>query len=144
MKKRNLLLTALASLFVVLGLIVSLRVHAVPPNFQDEILMTNLDQPVSLEFLADGTMLVETKVGTIWVSHPASGYTQLDPTPFLQLTNISTNNADGLFNIVLDPDFAVSGHYYVFYTSQSPQIRDRVSRFTAFGNTTDLATEVVI
>ena len=36
----------------------------------------------------------------------------------------------GIYDIVLDPDFTNNHYYYVFYTLGSPN-HDRVSRFTA-------------
>ena len=58
-------------------------------------------------------------------------YTQPDPTPFLQLTNIgSAGVQQGIYDIALDPNFATNHFYYVFYTLGSPN-RDRLSRFTA-------------
>ena len=58
-------------------------------------------------------------------------YTQPDPTPFLQLTNIgSAGVQQGIYDIALDPNFATNHYYYVFYTLGSPN-RDRLSRFTA-------------
>ena len=53
------------------------------------------------------------------------GVTAIDPTPFLQLTNIGTlNGQQGIMDIVLDPSFATNGNYYVFYTLGAPN-RDR-------------------
>ena len=49
----------------------------------------------------------------------------------------------GLVGLALDPAFASNGFYYVFYTAASP-LRDRVSRFTANGNTTVPGSELVI
>ncbi len=115
---------------------------APPPNFVNEILLTNLVEPIAMQFLPDGRMLVVGRLGTIWVVQP--GATQIDSTPFLQLTNISNNSSEnGVFSITLDPNFAQNQRYYVFYTRNSP-LADRVSRFTANGNTTNPATEVVI
>src|SRR5207244_8084767 len=101
MKQRNFFLTALVAFTGVVGLLLpGPGVHAVPANFQNEILITNLNEAVSLEFLPDGRMLVEGRLGTVWVSQPASGYTQIDSTPFLQLTNISNNSDEnGLYNL---------------------------------------------
>ncbi len=60
-------------------------------------------------------------------------YTQPDPTPFLQLTNVgSAGVQQGIYDIALDPNFATNHYYYVFYTSDTPN-RDRLSRFTANG-----------
>ena len=82
-------------------MIVGRKIHAAPANFQNEILITNLNEPVSIEFLPDSRMLVIGRLGTIWVSQPSSGYTQLDAGLFLQLSNISTNGENGMFTIAL-------------------------------------------
>jgi glucose/arabinose dehydrogenase len=134
----------LSCLLLFLG-IVGVDLAAVPPNFVNEVLVTNLNEAVAIEFLPDDRMLVVGRLGTIWLSLPASGYTRLEPTPFLQIPNISNNSSeDGVFTVTLDPAFAQNGHFYVFYTALSPQVRDRVSRFTAVGNTTDPSTELMI
>jgi glucose/arabinose dehydrogenase/PKD repeat protein len=87
-------------------------------------------------------MLVVGRLGTIWVRQP--GATQLDPTPFLQLTNISNNSSEnGVFSITLDPNFSQNNFVYLFYTAANP-LRDRISRFTANGNTADPLSELVI
>ena len=93
------------------------------------MLATGFTLPTSIEFLPDGRMLVVELAGTIKVLPPP--YTQPDPTPFLQLTNIgSAGVQQGIYDIALDPDFTTNHYYYVFYTLGSPN-RDRLSRFTA-------------
>ena len=74
-------------------------------------------------------MLVVELQGKVKVLPPP--YTQPDPTPFLQLTNVgSAGVQQGIFDLVLDPNFASNHFYYVFYTLGTPN-RDRLSRFTA-------------
>jgi glucose/arabinose dehydrogenase len=103
-------------------------------HFQNEILATGFDLPTNIEFLPDGRMLVVELQGTIKVLPPP--YTTPDPTPFLQLTNVGSSGVQqGLFDMVLDPDFASNHFYYVFYTAGSPN-RDRLSRFTANASNT--------
>jgi glucose/arabinose dehydrogenase/PKD repeat protein len=98
-------------------------------SFQNEILATGFDLPTNLEFLPDGRMLVVELQGKIKVLPPP--YTTPDPTLFLQLTNVgSAGVQQGIYDIVLDPNFAGNHFYYVFYTAASPN-RDRLSRFTA-------------
>ena len=64
-------------------------------------------------------MLVVELAGTIQVLPPP--YTQPDPTPFLQLTNIgSAGVQQGIYDIALDPNFATNHFYYVFYTLGLP------------------------
>jgi glucose/arabinose dehydrogenase/PKD repeat protein len=97
--------------------------------FQNEILATGLELPTAMKFLPDGRMLVVELQGTIVVLPPP--YTQPDPTPFLQLTNVgSAGVQQGIYDIALDPNFATNHFYYLFYTAGSPN-RDRLSRFTA-------------
>jgi glucose/arabinose dehydrogenase len=97
--------------------------------FQNEILATGFGLPTSIKFLPDGRMLVVELQGTIKVLPPP--YTQPDTTLFLQLTNVgSAGVQQGVYDIVLDPDFVNNHFYYVFYTAASPN-RDRLSRLTA-------------
>ena len=98
-------------------------------HFQNEVLATGFTLPTNIEFLPDGRMLVVELAGTIKVLPPP--YTQPDPTPFLQLTNVgSAGVQQGIYDIALDPAFTTNHYYYVFYTAGSPN-RDRLSRFTA-------------
>ena len=72
------------------------------------------------------------------------GASEYDATPFHQLSNINTSQGErGLVGIALDPNYASNNYYYLFYTANSP-LRDRVSQFTAAGNTTVAGSEVVI
>jgi len=97
--------------------------------FQNQVLASGFDLPTNIEFLPDGRMLVGELAGKIKIL--PSPYTTPDPTPFLQLTNVgSAGVQQGLFDIVLDPNFASNHYYYVFYTLGIPNV-DRLSRFTA-------------
>ena len=57
-------------------------------SFQNEVLATGFNLPTAIKFLPDGRMLVAELAGTIKVLPPP--YTQADPTPFLQLTNVGS------------------------------------------------------
>ena len=97
--------------------------------FQNEVLATGFNLPTTFEFLPDGRLLVAELAGRIKVLSPP--YTQADPGLFLQITNIgSAGVQQGIYDLVLDPNFAANHFYYVFYTLGSPN-HDRVSRFTA-------------
>ncbi len=97
--------------------------------FQNEVLATGFALPTSIKFLPDGRLLVVELAGKIRVLPPP--YTQADPTPFLQLTNVgSAGVQQGVYDIALDPGFATNHYYYLFYTLGTPN-RDRLSRFTA-------------
>lgn len=113
-----------------------------PGTFQNQTLIVGLTQPTAIQFLPDGRMLILERLGKIKVVQPGS--TSVDSTPFITLTNINTDEGErGLTGIALDPNFTTNGYFYLFYTANSP-LRDRVSRFTASGNTASLASEVVM
>ena len=106
---------------------------ATPGSFENEILATGFDLPTAIKFLPDGRMLVAELGGKIKVLPPP--YTQADPTPFLQLTNVGSADdgtvaQQGIYDLALDPNFATNHFYYVSYTARTPN-RDRLSRFTA-------------
>ena len=106
---------------------------ATPGSFENEVLATGFDLPTAMKFLPDGRMLVAELGGKIKVLPPP--YTQADPTPFLQLTNVGSASdgtvaQQGIYDLALDPNFATNHFYYVSYTANTPN-RDRLSRFTA-------------
>lgn len=115
-----------------------------PPStgFLNEVIVEGLPEPTSIAFTPDGRMLIAERGGRIRLVRPGS--VEIEPTPFLDLDNVESIVGErGLVGLTLDPSFAANGYYYLLYTSLSP-LRDRVSRFTAVGNTTDPATEFIL
>ncbi|HEU4331334.1 MAG TPA: PQQ-dependent sugar dehydrogenase [Lapillicoccus sp.] len=111
-------------------------------HFQNEVLTTGLSQPTTMTFLPGGAMLVGELGGTVRRVLPP--YTQPDPTPFLQITNIARNYANqGLYTIALDPAFATNRYLYVAYTLGTPN-HDRLSRFTVNPALTSAGSELVL
>lgn len=112
-----------------LPVIVSVNNTAGGSGFQNEIIVTDLFFPTTLEFLPDGSMVVGELTGAIKRVLP--GQSQAEATPFMTITNIgNAGGLQGLMDIELDPNFATNRYFYVFYTLGSPNV-DRVSRFTA-------------
>ncbi len=117
-------------------------VFAEPPTgFQNEIVVVGLDMPTCIEFLPDGRLLVGEKENHIFVVQPNAGVP--NAARFLDLGASGLSGGQGLMDIELDPDFDVNGFYYVFYTKGS-LTRNRVSRFTASGNSTVAGSELVL
>jgi glucose/arabinose dehydrogenase/PKD repeat protein len=110
------------------------------PQFVNDRVIIGLDEPTAITFAPDGRMLIAERDGTVWVA--AAGASQVSPTPFLQIPSIATDNERGLLGITLDPAFAQNGYVYAYYTHDS--LHNRVSRFTATGNTASAASETVI
>jgi glucose/arabinose dehydrogenase/PKD repeat protein len=113
------------------------------PGFVNEVVVPGIAAATTLAFLPDRRMLVGELTETIWVVQP--GASQPDPTPFLQLDGSRLSNEQGLLDILVDPNFAQNGHYYISYTrATSSGNHHRVSRFTASGNTTVPGSEVAL
>ncbi|HZN78626.1 MAG TPA: PQQ-dependent sugar dehydrogenase, partial [Mycobacterium sp.] len=111
-------------------------------HFQNEILTVGLNLPTTMAFLPGGAMLVGELGGTVRRALPP--YTQLAPTPFLQITNIGQNFANqGLYTIAVDPAFTTNHYIYVCYTLGTPN-HDRLSRFTVNQALTSAGSELVL
>ena len=109
----------------------------------NEVVVPGITNATTIAFLPDGRMLVGELTRTIWVVQP--GANQQDPTPFLQLGLCGPRREQGLMDILPDPNFASNDFYYVFYTRVSGRgNHNRVSRFTASGNTTVANSELVL
>ena len=64
-------------------------------------------------------------------------------TPFVSLT-VDSSGERGLLGIAFDPNFATNHYLYVYYTVATSPIHNRVSRFTAAGDTAVPGSEAVI
>ncbi|MFV2005405.1 MAG: DUF4347 domain-containing protein, partial [Gammaproteobacteria bacterium] len=86
---------------------------ALPAGFTNELVIQNLDQPVSMTLLPSNEMLVLERTGRILIMDP----TQAVPsaTVYLQLPNVDASGEKGLLDIALDADFANNKYFYVYY-----------------------------
>src|SRR5262245_55100914 len=110
--------------------------------FQNQVLTVGLSLPTTMAFLPGGAMVVGELGGTVRRVMPP--YTQPDPTPFLQITNIARNYYNqGLYTVAVDPSFTTNHYIYVFYTLGTPN-HDRLSRFTVNQALTSAGSEVVL
>ncbi|GIG55125.1 PQQ-dependent sugar dehydrogenase [Demequina activiva] len=117
-------------------------------GFSDEaVLTTGLNQPISLDFLPDGRMLVLEKGGQIKIGNPAT--VPMVTEVYLTLQDITINAERGLIDIAISPDFASTGEFFLYYTPTSTQ-RARIARFDHVENTGgttsrgDLSSEFVV
>lgn len=113
--KRRLLpgaLLALSLLFPAFGLVATAAADpALPPGFQDEVAIANIQQPTSFRFAPDGRVFVASKPGLIWVYENLQDTT---PELFADLrTQVYDTGDRGLLSIALDPEFE-SGRPYVY------------------------------
>jgi glucose/arabinose dehydrogenase len=112
---------------------------SLPPGFTDSAVATGLTRPVALDVAPDGRFFVTEQAGTVRVVKDG----QLLPTPFVTL-DVSSAGERGVDGIVLDPNFATNHYVYVYYTAKTPNVHNRLSRFTADGDVAAPGSETVI
>ncbi|MGN6665217.1 MAG: PQQ-dependent sugar dehydrogenase [Solirubrobacterales bacterium] len=88
---------------------------ALPPGFQDEVAIANIQQPVAFRFAPDGRVFVATKPGRIYVYENVEDTT---PELFADLrTDVYDTGDRGLLGLALDPKFDEGRPYvYALYT----------------------------
>ncbi|MDX1745250.1 MAG: PQQ-dependent sugar dehydrogenase, partial [Halobacteriales archaeon] len=111
---------------VLVSLMWSVPAYAqLPADFVDEIVISGLNQPISIRFLPDGRALILQKGGTIVIADPAQGW---GTATYMTITNITSGQEKGLIDIALDPDFATNGYFYLYYSPSTPK-KFRIARF---------------
>jgi glucose/arabinose dehydrogenase len=108
-----------------------------PDGFEEQRIITGLDEPTAMAFAPDGRILVTEKSGDVRVVKNGN----LLSTPALSL-RVDTYFERGLDGIVLDPEFEDNGFVYLYYTTREP--RNRLSRFTMRNDTIDADSERIL
>ncbi len=105
---------------------------ALPPDFQESVVASGLQQPTTMRFSPDGRLFVAEKAGRLRIIKNG----QLLATPFVNLP-VNTSSERGLLGIAFDPNFATNRTLYLYYTNNSP-LKNRVSSFRASVSNPDL------
>jgi glucose/arabinose dehydrogenase len=110
-----------------------------PPGFSETLIAPNLARPTAFELAPDGRMFILEQGGRVRVVSDS----QLLPTPFVTL-NVDERGERGLLGIAFDPQFATNQFVYLYYTTSTAPIHNRVSRFVANGNVAVPGSETVL
>jgi len=116
-------------------------VGAAPPEgFIQTPVVTDVSQPIAIEFASDGRLFIAERIGRVVVVSDGASIEAL------QLPSANHTLAEGgLLGMALHPDFVSNGWVYLFYTLvPEDKPHSRVSRFRAVGNTLDPDSEEVI
>ena len=130
-KTRNVhvVLTSIVCLIVYLQIGLPMRAATVATGFSETLVASGLSSPTAMQFAPDGRLFVAEQGGRLRVI--TAGV--LLPTPFLTVT-VSSVGERGLLGVAFDPQFATNQFVYVYYTATSPNVHNRISRFTADGD----------
>lgn len=96
------------------------------PGFNDVRIAAGLDLPTAMEFAPDGRLFISEKDGNLRVIKNGVLLSQ----PFATLS-VNAEGERGLLGIAFDPNFASNGYLYVYYTTSSEPVHNRISRLTA-------------
>ncbi|HTG29577.1 MAG TPA: PQQ-dependent sugar dehydrogenase [Methylomirabilota bacterium] len=111
-----------------------------PSGFTETQFGGNLSgSPTAMAFAPDGRLFVCQQGGQLRVIKTGS----LLSTPFVSLT-VDSSGERGLLGIAFDPNFATNHYLYVYYTVATSPIHNRVSRFTAAGDTAVPGSETIL
>jgi parallel beta-helix repeat protein len=111
----------------------------VTANFVTTPYVTGLSNPTAMQFAPDGRLFICQQTGELRVFKNGT----LLPTPFVSLS-VDPSGERGLLGVAFDPDFATNHFLYVYYTTASSPVHNRVSRFTANGDVAAAGSEVAI
>lgn len=124
-------------LFFTLWCMLTAAAAQLPNGFVQTQLADGLD-PTAMSIAPDGRIFITEKSGTIRLFVDGN----LQSAPFLSI-RVDNFNERGLSSLVFDPKFETNHYLYVYYTVPGNN-RNRVSRFTANGNTAVPNSEKII
>ncbi|HEY5808790.1 MAG TPA: PQQ-dependent sugar dehydrogenase, partial [Povalibacter sp.] len=123
----------LRAVVVFLFALSSVEAATLPSGFTETRVATGLASPTAMALSPDGRLFVCQQNGRLRVIKNGSLLTQ----PFLTLS-VDSSGERGLLGVAFDPDFETNSFIYVYYTTSSSPVHNRVSRFTASGANPDV------
>jgi glucose/arabinose dehydrogenase len=128
------LVRTVRNLFAFLLLATGAHAATLPTGFAETRIATGLSSPTAMAFAPDGRLFVAQQGGALRVIKNNA----LLATPFLTV-GVNSSGERGLLGVAFDPNFASNGFVYVYYTTSTSPIHNRLSRFTASAANPDVA-----
>jgi glucose/arabinose dehydrogenase len=110
------------------------RAATLPGGFAETRIATGIDSPTAMAFAPDGRVFVAQQSGALRVIKNNMLLSQ----PFVSLS-VNSSGERGLLGVAFDPNFASNGFVYVYYTTSTSPVHNRLSRFTASAANPDVA-----
>jgi glucose/arabinose dehydrogenase len=118
------------------------RAATLMSGFAETTYATGISRPVAMAFAPDGRLFVCQQTGALRVIE--NGVLLSDPFVTVPVPAPGSGSEQGLLGIAFDPGFETNQWLYVYYTTASAPVHNRVSRFTANGNVAVPASEFVV
>lgn len=110
-----------------------------PAGFAETTIASGMSSPTAMAFAPDGRLFVAEQTGALRVIKNGA----LLSTPFATLS-VNSSGERGLLGIAFDPQFNTNNYVYLYYTTSTSPVRNRISRFTANGDVAVAGSEVQI
>jgi len=108
-------------------------------GFAESPVASGLDAPTAMAIAPDGRIFVTEQGGDVRVIKNGA----LLATPFMHLV-VNSDGERGVLGFAFDPQFASNHFVYVYYTTSTSPIHNRVSRFVANGDVVQPGSETVL
>lgn len=105
-----------------------------PPGFSESVWASGISNPIALVFSPDGRLFVAQQDGRLRVIKNGV----LNATPFVTLP-VDPRGERGLLGIAFHPSYPSQPYIYLYYTTSTSPIHNRVSRFQFDPNNPDIA-----
>src|SRR6476661_3648279 len=116
--------------FVLVLAALQVRAATLPSGFTETQFGSNVgSSPTAMAFAPDGRLFVCLQGGQLRVIKNGT----LLATPFVTLS-VNSAGERGLLGIAFDPNFTSNQFVYLYYTTSTAPVHNRISRFTANGD----------
>jgi glucose/arabinose dehydrogenase len=116
-----------------------MQAATLPSGFTETLIASGLARPTAMAVAPDGRVFVCEQGGRLRVIKDDT----LLSTPFLTVS-VNSSGERGLLGVAFDPAFITNHYVYVYYTTATSPIHNRVSRFTANGDMALEGSEVAV
>src|SRR6186713_846260 len=130
-----LILTSITSLLIFSS---SIKAQTYPAGFQQVLVANGISNPTVMAFAPDGRLFVAQQTGALRIIENGV----LLSTPAITLS-VNSSGERGLLGIAFDPNFTSNNFIYLYYTLSSAA-NNRISRFTASGDTVVPGSEMTV
>ncbi len=114
-------------------------------RFSKVILAEGLNEPLELTALPDGRVLFVERPGAVKLYKPGvEGVQEIAKFSVSTTYTDGSTAEDGLLGIKADPNFAVNGWLYIYYSPAGDEPKNVLSRFTLKGDELDMNSEIVV
>ncbi|MEY2572127.1 MAG: hypothetical protein QOJ87_340 [Verrucomicrobiota bacterium] len=128
-----------AALALILGSF-QVRAATLPAGFSETQFGSNVGtSPTAMAFAPDGRLFVCLQGGQVRVIKNGT----LLAAPFVSLS-VNSVGERGLLGVAFDPNFSLNQFVYLYYTTSTSPIHNRISRFTANGDVALAGSETVL